>query len=78
MDRSKLFYVYNRAKRASKEGKLRPRDVNRALGLLQRRDQSWRSKYHTTLKGCQCPACCYRSGVCKHIVALMIEKRMEV
>lgn len=71
VQRSRLFTVYNRER--AKHFFERKR-LNKALGLLQRRDQSWRTEYQTTLKWCGCRDSMFRQEeICKHRIALAIE-----
>lgn len=77
MNKSELMGMYNRA-RGSKARNIDPGRLNRAFGLLQRKDQEWRGKYNTTINSCGCPdhAKNGRTIVCKHRLALMIEFRI--
>lgn len=76
--KSEIFAVYNKARAAARTGALDLARVNRALGYLQSGEaqQAW-EKYHTTTKACDCPDHTYRHQTCKHIISLMIWKRIE-
>lgn len=74
MTKSELFSMYNKARAAAKHGKLEAGRVNRALGILQTKD--YISKYHTTIKSCDCEDHKRHQVPCKHMVALMIERRI--
>ena len=83
MNQSQRMATFNKARTAARRGvttkqgqPIKPVTVNRALGVLQRSDQSWRTKYETHWDGtqwiCKCPS---RERPCKHIVAKMLEDR---
>jgi hypothetical protein len=73
--KSAVFTIYNRAVKC---GAFPRPVVNRALGIIQRRDNvaSIKPEYHTTLKTCNCPAH-RKAHICKHRVALMMEFRLK-
>lgn len=71
--KSEIFSIYNKARKAARQGKLNPAHVNKALGLLLSGKER---PYVTTLKTCTCPN--WRSGIpCKHQVKRMMEYRIE-
>lgn len=72
---SLLFTAFNRAKA---HDIFEPARLRRALGYLQRKDQSWREKYATTLDHCECGDAQWRPEyVCKHRLALMLESEIH-
>jgi len=75
MTRSSLFAVYNRARRAARQGRLDRGRLDRALGLAMRKDQT--ARYCTDVRACSCPDAAYRLRVspCKHRIAVMLEVR---
>ena len=89
MNQSQRMTIYNKAKNAAKHGattksglSVKPEVVNRALGVLQRKDQTWRTAYHPYCDGnkvwhCACPDHTNRGGLCKHIVAIMLEHKID-
>ena len=72
MNKSALFSIYNVARTKVERGR-----VNRALGLLQRKDggHSKFQQYHTTLAHCDCTDFAYKDRWCKHQLALALQKR---
>jgi hypothetical protein len=81
---SALFTTYNRVRNKDVFDRRR---VDRALGLLMQRDQSWRDEYLPTLDGCMCPdntgrrtdpetgevLATWEPHICKHRIAMYIE-----
>jgi hypothetical protein len=75
INKSKLFTTYNKAKKAARDGKLDPKSVNKALGILQQNNPK---QYRTTLNSCDCQARVYDpQKPCKHMVSLMIKTRIS-
>jgi len=75
MTKSEIFSMYNKARAAAKKGKLDAGRVNRALGVLQSKQSRG---YQTTIKSCNCEDHKRHPQVaCKHMVAKMIETRIE-
>jgi hypothetical protein len=71
MTKSEIFTQYNKARSAARQGKLDPKRVDRALGVVQRKAQS---EYITTTRGCSCEDHSRHPGIaCKHMIAKMIE-----
>jgi hypothetical protein len=74
MNKSQIFSIYNKARKAPREGKLDEGAVNRALGVIQRKGES---KYITTIRSCNCDARKYNSSKpCKHMIAKMMQTRI--
>lgn len=71
--RSQIFSVYNRARAAARRGLLDAKRVDRALGLLLRRDGS--RPYRTNVRACTCPDS-RRGSICKHRIAAMMRVRI--
>jgi predicted nucleic acid-binding Zn finger protein len=67
---------YNKAKAAARQGrgKLDPKRVDRALGVLQKKQAS---PYITTIKYCSCEDYRRHGNPCKHMIAMMIKFRAE-
>ena len=77
MNQSRLFTIYNKARVAARNGLLDEARVNKALGILQSNDYYSDKDYLTTLKSCTCPDHQFRGTTCKHMIAKMIETRMD-
>jgi len=74
MDKHTLFKIYNKARKAAREGKLDIKRLNRALGILQ--SKNYTKSYVTTIRACSCPDWCNHPGQpCKHMIAEMIKYR---
>ena len=72
--KSEIFTQYNKARSAAKHGKLDAGRVNRALGIAQSKSPQ---KYVTTIKTCTCEDHKRHSTPCKHMIAKMIEVKIE-
>lgn len=76
MTKSEIFTQYNKARAAARQGKLDPKRVNRALGIAQTKAPE--QKYVTTIKTCNCiDHQQHPSVACKHMIARMIEVKVE-
>lgn len=77
MNRSQTFSIYNKARSNKALKTLDKVRVDRALGYLLSKDQSWRTKYQPTVKTCKCQD--HQHGhICKHMIACMIETKWEL
>ena len=78
MTKSEIFTQYNKARSAGVLNGLDPKRVNRALGLLQRKDggEGKLSDYRTTVKSCGCMDS-QMGNTCKHRIVRMIEYKIE-
>ncbi len=74
--KSEIFSVYNKARKAARQGKLDEDRLNRALGLIQRKDGGARP-YMTTAKTCTCPDFTRTGKPCKHIIKNWMQIRIE-
>jgi hypothetical protein len=75
MDKSTAFRIYNRARAAARRGQLDEARVNRAFGLMQTKRRT--TEYRTSIRACDCPDSVYNGTICKHRIALMMERRAE-
>ncbi len=75
MTKSEIFSMYNKARAAARKGKLEAKRVNRALGILQTKQHD--QKYNTTINSCNCEDHKRHAVPCKHMVAKMIEVKVE-
>jgi hypothetical protein len=75
MTKSEIFTQYNKARAAARQGKLDPKRVNRALGIAQ--TKATEQKYITSIKSCTCEDHKRNSTPCKHMIARMIEVKVE-
>jgi hypothetical protein len=75
MTKSEIFTQYNKARAAAHQGKLDPKRVNRALGIAQ--TKATEQKYITSIKSCTCEDHKRNSTPCKHMIAKMIEVKID-
>ena len=70
-NKSQLFTEYNKAKAAGRREGSDIKRLNRGLGVAQK---SQPRPYVTTAHSCTCPDHFYRGVVCKHMIALRLQK----
>lgn len=73
--KSQLFAIYNKARKAARQGKLDLGRLNRALGILQSYEGPARmARYQARISACACPDA-KRGQICKHRISAMIIRR---